>query len=514
MAGQLSRGRPRKSITPTDQEEVLVQAAADFALWPDRWVLFIYPWGQEGTPLEKFPEGPDVWQMDFLRRLGAELRIRMAEGVDPKILVAEALASIRVATASGHGVGKSALVSWIVHWFASCFPHGRGVVTANTKTQLTTKTWAEVAKWHKLAFNEHWFTWAAESYKHKEHPETWFISAIPWSKDRPESFAGLHAEYVLVIFDEASAIADTIWEVTEGAMTTPGAMWFVFGNPTRSSGRFHACFNLKSHMAIWIPFRIDSRTARHANQNEIKRWIDTYGEDSDFCRIRIFGIFPKRSSTQFIGTDLIEAAMKGELDWTSRTLPLIMAIDVAWQGNDESVFAVRKGQNAQIAATYRGLDPTQIASLAAKFIDQQKPDAIFVDANGIGAGVYSHLLHLGYPVTAINHSARAVDEMQFFNKRTEMWGDMREWLRLGGKVANDEKLGQQLAAMEYGMSGKAQIQLESKDDMRARDLESPDRGDALAYTFYEPVAPKANIEDLVAQLQEQGSNDGTSWMAA
>ena len=123
-------------------------------------------------------------------------------------------------------------------------PHLSGVVTANTMSQLSTKTWRELALWYKRLINRHWFKWSATKFWHVEHPETWAVHATPNSEHNSEAFAGLHAKYVLMIFDEASAIPDKIWEVAEGALTDSDTeiIWLAFGNPTRSTGRFRECF--------------------------------------------------------------------------------------------------------------------------------------------------------------------------------------------------------------------------------------------------------------------------------
>ena len=126
-------------------------------------------------------------------------------------------------------------------------PHPQIVVTANTREQLLKKTFRELSVWHKLLINTGWFTWTATKFYHNDHPETWFAAAVPWSAERPESFAGTHAEHVMLLFDEASGIHDVIWEVAEGAMTTAGAAWLVFGNPTRNTGRFRECFGKFAH---------------------------------------------------------------------------------------------------------------------------------------------------------------------------------------------------------------------------------------------------------------------------
>ncbi|MFH1091634.1 MAG: terminase, partial [Pseudomonadota bacterium] len=303
-------------------EITLMEDVAGFGHDPLGFVHYVFPWG-EGA-LEGHA-GPDSWQEDVLNELG-----RGSAGT----------AALRLAVASGHGIGKTALIAWITLWFISTRAHPQIVVTANTKPQLETKTWRELAKWHKLALNHDWFEWTSTKFYLQEHPETWFAAAIPWSKERPEAFQGAHERHVLMIYDEGSAIDQAIWEATEGAMTTPGAVWVVFGNPTRNTGAFRQCFGRQRHR--WITRQIDSRTAKMADKAQIQRWIEDYGEDSDFVRVRVKGEFPRAASNQSIPSDLVEAAAGKSLspEVYSRA-PRTLGVDVARFGDDQTVIVRR-----------------------------------------------------------------------------------------------------------------------------------------------------------------------------
>lgn len=394
--------------------------------------------------------------------------------------------AIQVAVSSGHGIGKTALVAWIIIWFLSTRPFPQVVVTANTKTQLTGKTWRELSKWHGLAINRDWFEWTATKFELKAHRETWFAQAVPWSKNRPEAFAGTHEKYVLMIFDEASAIDDSIWDTAEGAMTTPGAIWIAFGNPTRNSGRFKECWGRLRHR--WISRQIDSRTAKKANREKIDQWIQDYGEDSDFVRIRVKGIFPRASSTQFISEDLVDDAIRRvhETDAWSHA-PRVIGVDVARFGDDQSVILLRQGLHIHRVRKFRGVNTMQLASYVAEEIDQYRPAATFIDVVGIGAGVVDRLRQLRYKVVEVNSGEKASDENRYFNVRAEIWDRMRQWLKVGA-IPDDVEMRTDLIGPEYGYDKRERIQLEKKEDMKARGLASPDSGDALALTFAMPVS--------------------------
>lgn len=475
-------------LTP-EQEQQLQEAVAQFVDDPLGYVRFAFDWGH-GDLSEA--EGPDAWQADILTLIGQKC-----------LTVQEAL---RIAVASGHGIGKTALVSWIIHWFISTRPKCAGVVTANTKNQLVQKTWRELNLWNKRAIHGHWFDWSATKFCFKAEPDTWFISAVPWSEHNSEAFAGLHAEHVLVIFDEASAVADTIWDVSEGAMTTPGALWIAFGNPTRNTGRFRECFGRFRHR--WHTRQIDSRQAKMANKKQIQQWIEDWGEDSDFVRIRVRGEFPKASSTQFISTEYVEAALVRKDHQIIS--PKVMGVDVARFGDDQSVILLREGNTVTLIRRYRGLPIDQFSNHVAAAINEFQPDAVFIDGVGVGGGVVDILRGNKFKVTDVVSGATPIEPKKYANLRAEMWGKMRDWLQHYGCLPDDRELRDDLIALEYGFNNQGAIQLEKKEDVKSRGLASPDVADALAMTFARPVASQAAQDALSARFNRAQSHATTS----
>lgn len=128
----------------------------------------------------------------------------------------------RVAVSSGHDIGKSALIAMVECWAMSTCAGCKIVTTAGTGTQLMTKTVPEAGKWFKSSLGAHWFDVRAQSIRALEtkQPESWRLDFITWSKENTEAFAGMHnkGKRIVLIFDEASAIDDKVWEVAEGAL--------------------------------------------------------------------------------------------------------------------------------------------------------------------------------------------------------------------------------------------------------------------------------------------------------
>lgn len=473
-------GEPARDISPDEQ---LIQHLSEFVYDPLGYVLYVFPWDFDAG------EGPDKWQSDVLRDIGDSMRLAAAGQYGE---AEEKMSSVRIAVASGHGIGKSALISWILKWFMATRPHPQIVVTANTKNQLETKTWREIAKWNKRARDGHLFKWTATRFYREGHTETWFAAAIPWTKEKSEAFAGTHESHVLFLFDEASIIDDIIWEVAEGAMTTPGTLWVAFGNPTQNTGRFRGCFGRYRHR--WITRQIDSREAKMVNKAQIDQWIEDYGEDSDFVRVRVKGQFPRASVYQFISSEDVEAAQKVSYDPPKQHVwswaPVVIGVDPARFGDDNSVIYIRQGLQTHKVTSFPEIDTQDMADKVIEAIKEWKPKVVFVDGVGIGAGVVDRLNRLEYRhiVVEVNVGKKAGDPNKYYNKRAECWDKMKHWLKSGGSIpADDHELYDDLIGPQYGYDTRERIQLEKKEDMKERGLASPDKGDALAITFFSPV---------------------------
>jgi hypothetical protein len=470
---------------------------------PLLYVMGAFPWETDQSiqkvpmPEEykhRFPNsnwGPDKWQCDFLTQLGEDVKARAFNGHNP-------VAAIRNSVVSGHGIGKSTLSAWLVKYILDTRPYSVGTVTANTAPQLRTKTWAEVGKWHNLSVSKEMFKYTLSSnqmslvHVDPELAARWKCFAHTCDVGNSESFAGQHSDATsFYIFDEASKIEDVLFDVREGGLKGGEPMVFDFGNGTRNVGRFKEnCVGKYRHRnRVWS---IDSREAYRTNKAEIAEEVREYGEDSDYVRVRIRGLFPKQASTQLIPAEKVEEAQSRLLPQLTRVTPLYIGVDVALQGDDSTVIYPRIGSDARSypPRQFRGLDPEQIANEVKQYVVELKqigftPAGIFIDGGGgYGSGVFTHLRQMGIHATLIYPGRSALRGKDFGNRITEMWAEMAKSIAAdlclpdsGTRIGKE--LGEELSEREATPTLSGQLRLVSKEKL----VKSPDIADALALTF-------------------------------
>lgn len=465
----------------------LANDIAGFTHDPLGHAMYAYPWG---SGVLAGVEGPRQWQIDVMEDIREHLE-------NPETRHTP----LRLARASGHGIGKSALIAMLVKWGLDTCDDCRIVITANTENQLLTKTSPEVMKWHNLSITRDWFKPSATKLASTTagHADSWRADLVTWSENNTEAFAGLHnqGKRIIVVLDEASRIAPKVWEVILGALTDEGTeiIFLAFGNPTQNTGAFRECFG--KHRHLWKTEQIDSRTVEGVNKAYLDELVATYGEDSDIVKVRVRGMFPSTSSMQFISSAHVEEARKRVVP-VDRADPLVIGVDVARFGDDSSTIYFRRGRDARSIPPLRfhGLDTMQLASKAAEQQRIHKADMVCVDGGGVGGGVVDRLKQMGVPVAEVQFGGKPLGHMRLpekvANRRAEMWAIMREWLP-GGMIPDDQTLADDLVGVEYGFTikeGVDAILLEKKEHMKARGLASPDDGDGLALTFAVPVLPR------------------------
>jgi hypothetical protein len=482
---------------------------------PLAFVLLTYPWGEKNTPLENFT-GPRKWQREVLTTLRDHIKQNNGK-IDYD--------TFRNAVASGRGIGKSALVSWLVHWMLSTRIGSTTIVSANSEAQLRSVTWAEITKWLAMAINSHWFEiaatrimpakWITELVERdlKKGTRYWAVEGRLWSEENPDAYAGVHNwDGVMLIFDEASGIPDSIWSVSDGFFTenTPHRFHIAFSNPRRNTGYFYEAFNSKR--AFWRTSNIDARDVEGTDKNLYQRIIDEYGADSYQANVEVYGAFPSEGDDQFIPVNLIDDAMKRPRQ-KDETAPIVIGVDPARFGSDATVIAVRQGRDIIDIKRLRGADTMEVVGHVIDAIEEYKPALTVIDEGGLGAGVVDRLKEQRYKIRGVNFGSKAKNQIMWGNKRAEMWGAMRDWLKTGS-VPADRFLKSDMIGPKTKPDSKGTLFLESKKDMRSRGLASPDAADAIAVTFAFPVASREGRVDKKRPHAYSPGGVINSWMGS
>ena len=474
-----------------------------------------FPWGKPGTPLEHH-QGPRKWQREVLTELRDHIRANGGK-VD--------FNTFRMATSSGRGIGKSALVSWLVIWMLTTRIGSTTIVSANSEAQLRSVTWAEITKWLSMALNSHWFEvsatrvlpakWIAELVERdlKLGTRYWGVEGRLWSAENPDAYAGVHNfAGVMLVFDEASGIDDGIWSVASGFFTenTPNRFWLAFSNPRRNSGYFYECFNSKRE--FWRTKTVDARSVEGTDKAVYQQIIDEYGPDSSAAHVEVYGEFPNASDDQFIGTLLVDEAM-ARAPSKDPSAPIVVGVDPARFGADATVIAIRQGRDILAIRRFRGDDTMEVVGRVIDVITEFSPQLVVIDEGGLGAGVVDRLKEQRYKIRGVNFGNKSIKPLMYGNKRAEMWGAMKEWLKTAS-IPKDRFLRSDLTGPMMKPDSKGTIFLESKKDMKSRGLASPDAADAIAITFAFPVAHREARVDNRPRTAYAGGAISSGWMAS
>lgn len=402
-----------------------------------------------------------------------------------------------VSVKSGHGVGKSALESWIILWYITTRPYPKILCTAPTKHQLNDILWAEVSKWKRNSKALDEFEWTSEKIYLKGSQEEWF--AIARTSNKPDALQGTHAEHLLIIIDEASGVPDIVFEPVLGSMSTKDAKLLMCGNPTQIVGFFYESHTSKRH--LYKTHTIDGSKSERVDKKYVQMIIDMFGIDSDVYRVRVAGEFPKANPDSFISLEIINIA-QGKLEQINT---IDLGVDVARFGDDESVIAPlfnkKQYQKLQVFKHNDTMKLTgQIANII-KDLNLKYPNIIVkvkIDCDGLGVGVYDRLkevinekrlnaqvieCHFGSEGGQVSYD----EPVEYYNSTGLMWGGLRSKLfKKEIYLPNDEELISQLTNRKYFINSDGTIKLERKEDMKKRGVHSPDRADAVVLALYEP----------------------------
>ena len=397
----------------------------------------------------------------------------------------------KVAIKSGVSTGKTAVAAILIIWFLTFHRPCKCVATSANALQLQDCLMPEIALWLTRApayIRDIIVVTKMRAYINGHEFEQ-FLTAKTARADKPDALQGLHSDHIFVVIDEAFGVDDKVIEVAWGALTKKNARLLMMGNPTRTSGYCYRAFNKDAEMYKRFTFStLKSPLVSPEALEMLKKTFDY--PDSDVARSRLLGEFPSGAINQVISMEL--ACASGDRFRTIEpasyvAYPVILGVDTAWEGDDRSVIAMRQGKYSKVLFKGSKVNTAALTAHVMKFYEEYKVHTIFVDAGGPAAGgVIDNLRALGCNVVAINFGGETIDPLCHM-KRTEIWFALKKWMEEGGAIEPDDETITDITNPTYSIPTGKKV-LESKKQMKARHVRSPDIGDALALCHAFPVA--------------------------
>jgi len=431
---------------------------------------------------------PDPWQVDAMRELGGDNN-----------------PARRLCMKACTGPGKSATLAWMGWHRLACFAskgeHPKGAALSITADNLKDNLWAEMSKWQQRSeFLKAAFTWTKEKIYANDHPETWFLSARSFANDANaeaigRALSGLHSQFPFILLDETGDMPVAVGRAAAQIFTgnPQDAAIIQAGNPTSTSGLlYESCTKAGDQWRIITitadpddPKRTPRVSIEHARET-----IATYGRENPWVMATILGLFPPTGFNALLGPDDIDRAVaRNYRPEELENAPVVLGGDVARQGDDESAIATRQGRLAHPLRTMRIPDTMLVAQQFIKHATDHDADAFFVDeTGGYGAGVIDAMRQLGHDVIGVQFGGKPSD-YRYYNKRSEMYFEMAQWVKDGGQLPDDRELREELCATTYVFQGD-KFRIVEKAIIKDAIGRSPDKADALALTFAYPVAKR------------------------
>ena len=397
-----------------------------------------------------------------------------------------------ISIVSAVGVGKTTLVSWLAVHFVLFREDVKTIVTSPSFNQLRDGIIPEVNKWigRLPDWLQRQLDTTTERVSRKPDKENNFISFRTARKETPEALQGIHATHVLLLVDEASGVDEVVYEAGSGTMSTEGAITVLIGNPIRVTGLF-----FKTHRklkSIWQTYVVNSFMSTRVQKSFPKMMEKTYGIDSQQYKARVLAQFPEGNADSVIPRKWVEQASTRYIVPTGRETR-VWGVDPG-RGGDPTGFCERRGRG--LTALEEWYDDNLMAVVGKvkvrwdELSEGDRPEAVFVDTIGIGAGVADRLTELGLPVIEVNVAEMAAMKDRFVRLRAELWWEMRGFFEQKScYISADidpvlvDKLIEELSEPRLKTHSSGKLDVESKDDMKKRGVPSPNMADALGLTL-------------------------------
>lgn len=454
--------------------------------------------------------------------------------------------SRHISVRSGHGIGKSATMSWVVLWFLYCFYQAQVPATAPTSGQMHDVLWKELSLWIariKPDRAKEVFEWQHDYIRMKYDPETWFARAKTSTKENTEALAGVHSDHVLIAVDEASGVPEQVFNTAEGALTSGNVFVIMISNPTRTVGYFFDSHHKNAD--DWQTFEFTCEQTPLVDIRYVERQAKRHGVESDEYRIRVKGQFPSEDMMDDTGYLQLVPRSKVIVEPAIANVQLIgkkfLGIDPSGEGDDECEFVLRDQFRAYNPVTLNTTNDSEIAEHILTLADRYnlKTGDIVIEGFGKGTAVAKKVskatkgkleLYVVLPGNTPKEEERyngeffgrflhEVDETTtdiYLNLRALMHFRMRDWIFGGGRILDNNTensdWGEQIANVRYKRTLQGnKIQIMSKQEMNKLRIKSPNKNDALALTFLldrnDPQENAQSAEERAALAEEERVDD-------
>ena len=469
----------------------------------------------------EFVEGRHITWQQYLVLAGIEKAIR---GEVPW----------RISIVSGHGIGKTALLSWIILWFLFTHPMAKQATTSPSKEQMYDVLWSELKKWiDKMPdMIRQFYVWETQHVRMKEAPQEWFARAKTSSKENSEALAGIHGPWVMAAADEASGVEEPIFETMDGSLTGENIMVFLISNGTRNEGYFYKTHKKDKVTGLYISdkwqcYAFDAEESPRVTKESIQKWKDEYGDESVQYMVRVKGKFPDDGTMDDKG--YVQLFNENRMRWVpydeswapvGRT---IGSLDPNGEGQDLAAWAARDRFICMIPHTQKLGDAKDQAAKSITLCDRFYIDPIdlVIDSFGVGADVGMEIAlatsqqKRPWRVTPVNTGDPCEDESErefYVNKRAEAYYKMMLWSHAGGAfmemptIEETKKFKSELLSIKFKRTGSGRIQIMDKVQMKKLGIQSPNMADAASMTFLRPDGAKRSTWGDPSTVTGEGSN--------
>lgn len=460
---------------------------------------------------EEYQEGKHITYQQWMMLLSVE------RALDNK-------AKRRISVRSGHGIGKSCTMSWLLLWFLFCNHEAQIACTAPSRTQMKDVLWKEVKKWiNKMPES------IQEQYDHQsdylrmtDAPEVWFARARTARKENPEALAGVHGPAVMLLCDEASGVPEEIFNTVEGALTEEHVFVIMISNPTRVTGYFYESHNMEEggDGDAWEKFHFSTIDCPRVTAAYEERIIKKHGKDSDEYKIRVLGDFPSSEAVDDEGyvnllspDDIVEIDVPQTLTNTIWIGTPIMGVDPAGEGIDTTDWVIRDSFKARRVHTEKLSSDKSIAKKTIELAIRNgvKAEDIYVDSFGEGGKAAIELVKQGWHINAVHVGDQCEeddDKELYMNIRAMIYSRLKRWTKTGGEYIKSEKWKKELSTIrERRSEGKSRIQIMSKQKMRKKGFRSPNTADAMALTFTEDIGAHRIPIKVITRIQQEAKRN-------